>query len=139
METRKAYLGASVAILLAAGGAFCIAGHPQLRVVEQAVAAPAHQKSAARESLDQAMKALRGVDVAYASGNSAEARTRFEEARSSWDKVSPRISAREAREAQLLFDSLDNQLKSSAPATKVKSTVHAMLGELREDIRRELR
>ena len=39
---------------------------------------------------------------------------------------------------QLLFDSLDNQLKSGAPATKVKSTISGMLGELREDIEREL-
>jgi hypothetical protein len=138
METRKAYLGASVAILLA-GGAFCIAGYPQLRFTEQAIARPAHQKTEAKQSLDQTMKSLRAVDVAYASGNAAEARTRFEEARSSWDKVAPTISAREAREAQLMFESLDNQLKSGVPATKVKSTVHGMLAELREDIERELR
>jgi hypothetical protein len=50
--------------------------------------------------------ALRSVDTAYASGNAAEAQTKYEEARSNWNKVAPVISAREAREAQLLFDSL---------------------------------
>jgi hypothetical protein len=39
----------------------------------------------------------------------------------------------------LLFDSLGNQIKSGAPATKVKSTISGMIGELHEDIERELR
>src|SRR5438270_3703775 len=77
--------------------------------------------------------------TAYASGNAAEAQTKFEEARSNWNKVAPVISAREAREAQLLFDSLDKKLKDGAPPAQVKSTVSGMLGELREDIARELR
>jgi hypothetical protein len=85
------------------------------------------------------MSLLRGVDTAYASGNSAEAQTKFDQARASWNKISPLISAREAREQQLLFDSLGSQLKSGGPATKVKATVRGMLGELREDIQRELR
>jgi hypothetical protein len=93
----------------------------------------------ARQSLDQVMKLLRGVDTAYASGNSAEAQSRFDQARSAWDRVSPSISAREAREAQLMFESLGNQLKSSVPPTQVKSTVAGMLDELREDIEGELR
>ncbi len=79
------------------------------------------------------------VDTAYASGNSAEAKTRFQQARSGWSRVSAVISAREAREAQLLFDSLSNQLKNGAPATQVRSTVAGMLDELREDIETELR
>ena len=76
------------------------------------------------------------MDTAYASGNSAEAKTRFQQARSDWSKVSAVISA---REAQLLFDSLSNQLESDAPATQVSSTVAGMLDELREDIEAELR
>jgi len=79
------------------------------------------------------------VDTAYASGNAAEAQTRLEEARSAWNEVAPSISTREAREQQLLLDSLGDQLKSGAPATKVKSTISGMLDELREDIERELR
>jgi len=73
------------------------------------------------------MASLRSVDTAYASGNAAEAQTKFEEARSAWNKVAPTISAREAREAQLLFDSLGKQLQSRAPAKEVKSTVSGML------------
>jgi len=85
------------------------------------------------------MGSLRAVDTAYASGNAAEAQTRFKEARAQWNDLAPRVSAREAREQQLLFDSLDKQLASGAPATEVKSTVSGMLEELREDIARELR
>jgi len=104
-----------------------------------AMAATAKQKSQSRQSLDRVRTSLRAVDTAYASGNAAEAQTRYEEARSAWNEVAPAISAREAREQQLLFDSIGNQLKTSAPATKVKSTISGMLGELREDIERELR
>ena len=99
----------------------------------------AQKKSEGRQSLNLIMSSLRAVDTAYASGNAAEAQTQFGQARSAWNSIAPRISAREAREQQLLFDSLDNQLKSGAPATQVKSTISGMLGELREDIERELR
>ena len=102
-------------------------------------AAVAQKRSQGRESVDRIVSSLRAVDTAYASGNAAEAETRFREARAEWNGVAPRISAREAREQQLLFDSLDNQLKSGAPATKVKSTISGMIGELHEDIERELR
>ena len=99
----------------------------------------AQKRSEGRESVDRIVSSLRAVDTAYASGNAAEAETRFKEARATWNSVAPRISAREAREQQLLFDSLDKQITSGAPATKVKSTVHGMIGELHEDIERELR
>ena len=102
-------------------------------------AAVAQKRSQGRESVDRIVSSLRAVDTAYASGNAAEAQTRFREARAAWTGVAPRISAREAREQQLLFDSLDKQLKSGAPATQIKSTVSGMLDELREDIERELR
>jgi len=96
-------------------------------------------KAQARNSLNQVTAALRSVDTAYASGNAAEAQTRFEEARANWDKIAPVISAREPREQQLLFDSLGKKLKDGAPPKDVKSTVSGMLEELREDIARELR
>ncbi|MFL5239038.1 MAG: hypothetical protein ACJ8EL_15835 [Rhizomicrobium sp.] len=104
-----------------------------------AIAATAKQKSQGRQSLDRVMSSLRAVDTAYASGNAAEAQTRFGQARSAWNSIAPSISAREAREAQLMFDSLGSQLKSGAPATQVRSTVSGMLDEIREDIERELR
>ena len=43
------------------------------------------------------------------------------------------ISAREAREAQLPFQSLGGQLKSGDPAPQIRSTPSGMLEELRED------
>jgi hypothetical protein len=113
--------------------------YPGWNATGEAVAASSQEKTQARQSLNEVMSLLRGVDTAYASGNSTEAQTKFDQARANWNKISPLISAREAREAQLLFDSLGNQLKSGGPATKVKATVRGMLGELREDIQRELR
>jgi len=135
-KTRRCAI--AVAAIVAGVSQFPI-DYPSWSETGQAVAAPARDKAQARQSLDEVMKLLRGVDTSYASGNATEAQTRFDEARASWDKISPVISAREAREAQLLFDSLGNQLKSGAAATKVKSTVNGMLEEFREDIRRELR
>jgi len=131
--------GSAVAVLLAAGGTLFTPGFPGTGPTGVAVAASAQQKNQARQSLDRVMNSLRAIDTAYASGNSAEARTRFQQARSSWNNISPVISSREAREAQLLFQSLDGKLKSGAPATEVRSTVSGMLEEFREDIERELR
>jgi len=102
-------------------------------------AAVAQKRSQGAGSVDRIVSSLRAVDTAYASGNATEAQTRFREARAAWNGVAPKISAREAREQQLLFDSLDQQLKSGAPAAQVKSTVSGMVEELHEDIERELR
>src|SRR5262245_56588890 len=129
---------AIVVAAVVAGVSLFTISYPNWSATGEAVAAP-QDKTQARQSLDEVMKLLRGVDTSYASGNATEAQTRFDQARASWNKVSPVISAREAREAQLLFDSLGNQLKSGAAPTKVKATVNGMLEELREDIRRELR
>jgi hypothetical protein len=131
--------GLVMVALLALCGALSGLGHHGWYSFEAALAASAQEKAQARNSLNQVTAALRSVDTAYASGNAAEAQTKFEEARSNWNKVAPVISAREAREAQLLFDSLDKKLKDGAPPAQVKSTVSGMLGELREDIARELR
>jgi hypothetical protein len=125
--------------LLALCGALSGLGYHGWYSTEAALAASPQEKAQARNSLDQVTAALRSVDTAYASGNAAEAQTKYEEARSNWNKVAPVISAREAREAQLLFDSLGTKLKDSAPAAQVKSTVSGMLEEFREDIARELR
>jgi hypothetical protein len=131
--------GFVVTALLAASGAFSGLGYHRWYSTGVALAASAQEKAAARSSLNQVTVALRSVDTAYASGNAAEAQTKFEEARTNWDKIAPVISAREAREQQLLFDSLGKKLKDGAPPKDVKSTVSGMLEELREDIARELR
>jgi hypothetical protein len=132
------------ALILAASAAFLASGLPGWNPSDEALAAPrqkgsAQEKTQARQELNEIMSSLRAVDTAYASGNSAEAQTRFDDARSKWNGISPLISAREAREQQLLFDSLGGQLKASATPAKVKSTVAGMVRELREDIARELR
>jgi len=138
MSVPKVHIPALIVALVATSSVFGISFHEGIGV-NQASAASAQQKGQARQSLDQVMRLLQAVDTAYASGNSAEAKTRFQQARSNWNRVSAVISAREAREAQLLFDSLSNQLKNGAPATQVRSTVAGMLDELREDIETELR
>lgn len=136
MRSAKVRLSALVAAGLAAGVLVFGSGFSGWNGPGAAVA---QERTQGRQALDRMMRSLQAVDTAYASGNAAEARSRFAEARRSWNSIARRISAREAREQQLLLDSLDRQLKSGAPATQVKSTVAGMLDELREDIERELR
>jgi len=128
--------GFVVVALLALNGAFSGPGYHGWYSTGVALAALAQEKAQARNSLNQVTAALRSVDTAYASGNAAEAQSKFAEAKSNWDKVSP---AREAREAQLLFDSLGKKLKDGAPPAQIKSTVSGMLEEFNDDIARELR
>ena len=131
--------GFIIVALLAVGGALSAVGNQGWFGTDPASAASPQEKTQARNELNVVMASLRSVDTAYPSGNAAEAQTKFEQARSAWNKVAPTISAREAREAQLLFDSLGKKLQANAPATDVKSTVSGMLEELNDDIARELR
>ena len=131
--------GFVVAAILALIGAFSGPGYHGWYGTGVALAASVQEKAQARDSLKQVTTSLRSVDTAYASGNAAEAQSKFEEAKSNWNKVAPAISAREAREAQLLFDSLGSKLKDGAPPAQIKSTVSGMLEELNDDIARELR
>jgi hypothetical protein len=139
MNANRLRTGFVVVALFAINGGLSGLGYHGWYNSKVAFAASAQEKAQARNSLNQVTAALRSIDTAYASGNAAEAQTKFEEARSNWDKVAPVISAREAREAQLLFDSLGKKLKDSAPPAQIKSTVSGMLEEFREDIARELR
>ena len=139
MNANRLRIGFTVAALLAVNGGLSGLGYHGWYSTGAALAASAQEKAQARNSLSQVTAALRSIDTAYASGNAAEAQTKFEEARSNWDKVAPVISAREAREAQLLFDSLGKKLKDGAPPAQIKSTVSGMLEEFREDIGRKLR
>ena len=114
MKIDQTRLRTIAVVAVVAGGSMLSIAYPGWNVSGEAVAASAKEKTQARQSLNEVMSLLRGVDTAYASGNSAEAQTKFDQARSSWNKISPLISAREAREAQLLFDSLGSQLKRRA-------------------------
>jgi len=131
--------GFIIVTLLALIGGLSAVGNQGWFGTETASAASPQEKTQARNDLNVVMASLRSIDTAYASGNAAEAQTKFDEARSAWNKVAPTISAREAREAQLLFDSLGKKLQASAPAADVKFTVSGMLEELDDDIARELR
>ena len=102
-------------------------------------AAKSQPKSEAQQTLDRIVQNLRQLDTAYASGNTAEAQSKYEAAESDWKTISPKISAREGREVQLLFESLGKKLKNKAPAKEVAHTVRGTIEELREDIGRELR
>src|SRR5712671_4222083 len=98
--------GFIIATLLALSSALSVVGSNGWFGTDSAAAASPQEKTQARKDLDVVMASLRSVDTSYASGNAAEAQTKFEQARSAWNKVAPTISARETREAQLLFDSL---------------------------------
>lgn len=135
MVTGKAFKASIVAAVAVAAGALFLPGVPGW---PNSGVAFAQDKAQAKQSLDQIVKSLRAVDTAYASGNAAEAQTRYDDALANWNKVSPALSAREARESQLLFDHLGSQLKSGAPAKTVRGTVNGLLGELQGDIREEL-
>jgi|307.fasta_scaffold44748_2 hypothetical protein len=139
MDNRKIRFGSMIAALVFAGGACFGVSYSALDARSQTMAASATEKSDGRRDLDLIVKSLQAVDVSYAAGNAAEAQARFGEALSGWNRISRIISAREAREQQLLFDSLGNQLKTSVPATEIKATVTGMIEELNDDIRAELK
>ena len=98
----------------------------------------AQTKSGGQQSLDKIIQSLKAVDTAYASGNTAEAQSNFDTANNEWKSVSSKISARESREVQLLFDSLQTKLKDKAAPKEISRVVHGTVRELREDIGREL-
>jgi hypothetical protein len=129
--------GLLIASLLASGEALPGLGEREWRGAEQTTAR--HRRTRRRRNaLDQLIASLSGVDAAYTSGDTNEARSKLEEATFSWNKVSAAISKREAREPKLLLDSLASKLRSGAPAADVNSTIYMMLEELSEDIAAEL-
>lgn len=60
----------------------------------------AQTKSASHQSLDKIIQSLKSLDTAYASGNTAEAQSDFDNANNEWKSLSSKISARERREVQ---------------------------------------
>ena len=97
--------GLLIAALLASGEALSGLGEREGRGAEQTTAPSPQEKAQARNALDQLIASLSGVDAAYTSGNTHEARSKLEEATFSWNKVSAAISERETREPKLLLDS----------------------------------
>ena len=131
--------GLFIPALLASGGALSGLGEREWRGTEHPSVPSLEERAQARDALDHLIASLSRVDAAYTSGNTTEAQASLEEATFSWDKISPAISARGAREPILLLNSLDAKLKSGAPAVEVNSTIYVMLEELSEDIAAELR
>jgi len=131
--------GLLIAALLASGGALSGLGEREWRGAEQTIGPSPQEKAQAQNALDQLIASLSGVDAAYASGNTNEARARLEETTFSWIKVSAAISMREASEPKLLLSSLDSELKSGVPAAELNSTIYIVLEELSEEIAAELR
>jgi len=130
--------GLAAGIVITAAASIC-PGVPLSSTQGHALAASVSDKAQGRKDLEQVIKSLQAVDVAYAAGNTAEAQARYGDALAGWKRIAPLISAREAREQQLLFDSLSNQLRTSVPATQIKATVTGMLDELHDDIEAELK
>jgi hypothetical protein len=130
--------GLLITSLLASGEALSGLGEREWRAAEQTTAPSRQEKAQARNALGQLITSLSGVDAAYTSGNTNEARSNLEEATFSWNKVSAAISKREAREPKLLLTSLDSKLRGGAPAAEVNSTIYIVLEELSEDIAAEL-
>ena len=95
-------------------------------------------KSEAQQSLDKIIQSLNALDTAYSSGNTAEAQSDFDSANSEWKSISANISARESREVQLLFESIQTKLKAKVSAKEMNKLVRGTVEELREDIAREL-
>ena len=138
MKTFHLKDGLLIAALLASGEALPGLDKHEWRGAEQTTAPSPQNKAKARNALDQLIASLSGVDAAYTSGDTNEARSKLEEATFSWNKVSAAISEREAREPKLLLDSLDSKLRSGAPEAKVNSTIYMVLEELSEDVAAEL-
>ena len=139
MFNRQHRLGSATAVFVFASTCIGLGYSALPLVIGPAVAATADEKAEGRRNLDQLMRSLQGVDTSYAAGNAAEAQTKFTEALSMWNRIARLISAREAREQQLLFESLGAQLKTNEPAAKIKATVTGMLDELNDDIAAELK
>ena len=132
----KTFAGTNV--INAAVGMAIIAGISFFALIAGISRIEAQTKSAAQQSLDKIIQSLKAVDTAYASGNTAEAQSDFDTANSEWKSVSSKISARESREVQLLFDSLQTKLKDKVAPKEISRVVHGTVRELREDIGREL-
>ena len=132
----KTFIGTSV--INAAVGMAIIAGICFFALIAGISRIEAQTKSAAQQSLGKIIESLKAVDTAYASGNTAEAQSDFYTANSEWKSVSSKISARESREVQLLFDSLQTKLKDKVAPKEISRVVHGTVRELREDIGREL-
>ena len=138
MSNRNIRFGSATAIFVLVSTCIMLT-YTASPVLGPAVAATATEKAEGRHDLGQLINSLQAVETSYAAGNAGEAQAKFTEALATWNRISRLISGREAREQQLLFDSLANQLKTSEPATRIKATVTGMVEELNDDIAGELK
>ena len=89
MKQNSLRAGFVIVALFAFSGALSGLGHDGWYSTNTALAASPQEKAEARNYLNQVTASLRSVDTAYASGNAAEAQTKFDEARSNWNKSLP--------------------------------------------------
>ena len=107
VKNRQMGIGVCAAALLASGTALSeVSDRGSIGTGQALVALPEEKSQARDELLDQLFASLTSVDAAYTSANPAQAQAKFEEARSSWNQISPAIWTRQAQAIQLLFDSL---------------------------------
>src|SRR5215472_7707885 len=92
--------GTLAAALLASGTALAAVSDRGSIGAEQSLVALPQENGQAGDELDQLFASLSSVDAAYAATNPAQARAKLEEAKSSWNKVSPAIWARQAQAIQ---------------------------------------
>ncbi len=98
MRSSNARLVPVMATILITGTVFGGLGYSGLRIsTGEALAATQQEKTQARQDLDQVVKSLQAVDTAYASGNVAEAQTRFDDADKLEQSIPGYFSARSAR------------------------------------------
>jgi hypothetical protein len=127
---RQIGIGVFAAALLASGTALSAVSDRGTIGTDQALAGLPQEKAQTRDGLGQLFASLSSVDAAYAAANPVQAQAKLEEARSSWNDVSPTIWTRQAQAIQLLFDSLETELKGGAAADEVNSTIYEILEEL---------
>ena len=138
MRLKKATASKVVQVVQAVSGVAIVAVIYFFTLIAGISRMEAQTKSEGQQSLDKIIQSLKALDTAYASGNTAEAQSDFDTANTEWKSVSSKISARESREVQLLFESIQTKLKDKVSPKELSKVVHGTLEELREDIGREL-
>jgi len=139
MRDGKFRRGGIVVTLMIAGSTCLGLGCAAFEARSQALAPSAADKAQGPGEIEVIVKSLEALDAAYAAGNAIEAQARYGDALAGWKRISPSISAREAQEQQILFESLGYQLKTSVPATQIKATVNGMVDELQDAVESDLK
>jgi len=139
MRDHKFHRGGVVMALIIAGSTCLGFRFAAFEARGQALAQSAADRPEGPGEIAVIVKSLEALDAAYAAGKTIEAQARYGDALAAWKRISPLISAREAQEQQILFQSLGYQLKTSVSATQIKATVNGMVEELQDDIETDLK